>query len=73
MLAATDRREVNRQVFEDAESAGIWVNVADDPELCSFHLPARVQRGALQIALASAGAAVVLAARRVDRLEELVS
>jgi siroheme synthase-like protein len=57
VMAATDDREVNRQVFNDADGAGIWANVADDPPLCSFHLPARVRRGTLQIGIASAGEA----------------
>ena len=54
VFAATDDREVNARVFKDAEQAGVWCNVADDPELCSFHLPARVRRGPLQIAIGSA-------------------
>ena len=55
VFAATDDREVNRRVSEDAASAGVWVNVADDPALCTFHLPARVRRGSLQLSIASAG------------------
>jgi len=69
VFAATDSREVNRQVFEDADGAGVWVNVADDPELCSFHLPARVQRGNLQIAVASGGEAP-FAVRRLRQVLE---
>jgi uroporphyrin-III C-methyltransferase/precorrin-2 dehydrogenase/sirohydrochlorin ferrochelatase len=69
VLAATDRREVNRQVFDDAEAAGIWVNVADDPPLCTFHLPARVRRGPLQIAIGSGGHAP-FATRRLRQLLE---
>ena len=57
VFAATDDRDVNARVFADADGAGVWVNVADDPELCSFHLPGRVRRGPLQIAIASAGEA----------------
>ncbi len=44
VFTATDSREVNRQVYEDAHAAGIWVNAADEPESCSFHLSARIQR-----------------------------
>jgi siroheme synthase-like protein len=55
VFAATDDREVNRRVSEDAAAAGVWVNVADDPALCTFHLPARVRRGSLQLSIASAG------------------
>jgi uroporphyrin-III C-methyltransferase/precorrin-2 dehydrogenase/sirohydrochlorin ferrochelatase len=69
VLAATDRRDVNRRIFEDAEAAGIWVNVADDPELCRFHLPARVRRGPLEIAIASGGHAP-FATRRLRQLLE---
>ena len=69
VFAATDDREVNTRVFNDANDAGIWVNVADDPELCSFHLPGRVRRGPLQIAIASAGQAP-FAVRRLRQLFE---
>jgi len=67
VLAAADDREVNRRVFEDGERAGVFVNVADDPELCSFHLPARVVRGPLQVAIASGGRAP-FAVRRLRQL-----
>ena len=69
VIAATDHREVNRQVFEDADSAGIWVNVSDDPPLCSFHLPARVRRGPLELAIGSGGHAP-FATRRLRQLLE---
>jgi uroporphyrin-III C-methyltransferase/precorrin-2 dehydrogenase/sirohydrochlorin ferrochelatase len=63
VFAATDDRAVNERVFREADEAGIWANVADDPEICSFHLPARVRRGSLQIALSSAGEAPFAVAR----------
>jgi len=70
VFAATDDREINRQVFADAKAKGIWVNVADDPDLCTFHLPARVQRGALQMAVASAGLAPFVVRRLRQLLEK---
>jgi uroporphyrin-III C-methyltransferase/precorrin-2 dehydrogenase/sirohydrochlorin ferrochelatase len=69
VFAATDDREVNRRVFEDAKSANIWVNVADDPELCTFHLPAQVTRGLLQIAIGSGGRAPFVTRRLRQFLE----
>ncbi len=69
VFAATDEAETNRRVASDAEAAGVWVNVADDPVLCTFHLPARVQRGSLQIAVASDGKAP-FAVRRLRQLLE---
>ncbi len=68
VFAATDDREANRRVSAEAQGAHLWVNVADDPELCTFHLPARVQRGALQLAIASEGGAPFV----VRRLRQLI-
>ncbi len=45
------------------------MNVADDPDLCSFHLPARLRRGSLEIAIGSGGRAP-FATRRVRQLLE---
>jgi uroporphyrin-III C-methyltransferase/precorrin-2 dehydrogenase/sirohydrochlorin ferrochelatase len=63
VFAATNHREVNRRVFLDATASRVFANVADDPELCSFHLPARVRRGALEVAIASGGGAPFLVRR----------
>ncbi|HLA77072.1 MAG TPA: siroheme synthase CysG [Vicinamibacteria bacterium] len=68
-FAATDAGEVNRRVSQDAQAAGVWVNVADVPELCSFQVPARVRRGALELAIASGGQAP-FAVRRLRQLLE---
>lgn len=67
VMGATDEPEVNRQVATAARARGIWVNVADDPATCDFHLPARVQRGHLQLAIASGGGAPFA----VSRLRQL--
>jgi uroporphyrin-III C-methyltransferase/precorrin-2 dehydrogenase/sirohydrochlorin ferrochelatase len=69
IFAATDDRETNARVFHDAEEDGVWCNVADDPEICSFHLPARVRRGPLQIAIGSAGEAPFVVRRLRQLLE----
>jgi uroporphyrin-III C-methyltransferase/precorrin-2 dehydrogenase/sirohydrochlorin ferrochelatase len=69
IVAATDDRGVNQRVFEEAEEHGVWCNVADDPDFCSFHLPARVRRGPLQLALSSAGEAPFAVARLRRLLE----
>jgi uroporphyrin-III C-methyltransferase / precorrin-2 dehydrogenase / sirohydrochlorin ferrochelatase len=66
-FAATDDRTINERVCADASTAGVWVNVADDPTLCSFHVPARITRGNLQITVSSAGDAP-FAVRRIRQL-----
>jgi uroporphyrin-III C-methyltransferase/precorrin-2 dehydrogenase/sirohydrochlorin ferrochelatase len=69
VFAATDDPGVNARVFAEAQEAGIWVNVADEPALCTFHLPARVQRGAMQLAVASEGGAPFVVRRLRQVLE----
>jgi uroporphyrin-III C-methyltransferase/precorrin-2 dehydrogenase/sirohydrochlorin ferrochelatase len=69
VFAATDDPEVNREVHADARAAGVWVNVADVPELCTFQVPARVRRGVLELAVASAGEAP-FAVRRLRQVLE---
>ncbi len=69
IIAATDDREVNELVFRQAEKRGVWCNVADVPEICSFHLPARVRRGPFQMALSSSGEAPFAVARLRRLLE----
>lgn len=69
VMVAVDDPEVSRQVAREARARGIWVNVADDPEGCTFHLPAHVRRGALHVAVASGGAAP-FAVRRLKQVLE---
>ena len=68
-IAATDDAAVNRAVAEAAEARQVWVNVVDDAPLCGFQVPARVERGALQVAISSGGGAPMLARRLREWLE----
>jgi uroporphyrin-III C-methyltransferase/precorrin-2 dehydrogenase/sirohydrochlorin ferrochelatase len=67
VMVATGDRKADEQVKSAAKARGIWVNVADVPDLCDFHLPALVQRGDLQLSIASGGGAPFA----VRRLREL--
>jgi siroheme synthase-like protein len=62
-VAATPDRAVNRRVYEDAERYGIFCNVADDPELCSFILPAVHRIDPIAVAVSTGGASPALAQR----------
>ncbi|MBI1845187.1 MAG: bifunctional precorrin-2 dehydrogenase/sirohydrochlorin ferrochelatase [Actinobacteria bacterium] len=55
VVAATDDRAVNRQVYLDGEAAGVWVNSADNPENCAFTLPAVVRRGPIMLTVSTGG------------------
>ena len=63
VVAATPDREVNAQVSARAQANNIPVNVVDDPSLCSFIVPAIVDRNPILIGISSSGASPVLARR----------
>ncbi len=72
IIAATDKRDVNRQVSESASEKGIPVNVVDDPELCRFITPSIIDRSPVQIAISTGGASPVLARLLRARLETYI-
>jgi siroheme synthase-like protein len=67
-VAATDDPSVNQAVFDDGEAAGVWVNAADDPERCSYTLPARLDRGRVLVTVSTGGHSPVLASWLRDQL-----
>jgi uroporphyrin-III C-methyltransferase/precorrin-2 dehydrogenase/sirohydrochlorin ferrochelatase len=60
VVAATGDHEVNRAVATAAEAARKLCNVVDEPELCSFIMPAIVDRDPVTIAISSGGSSPVL-------------
>ena len=54
-VTATGDTEVDSQVHRDAEAAGVWLNSADDPERCTFTLPAVSRHGDLQVTVSTSG------------------
>lgn len=69
-IAATGDPDVNQRIFDDGEAAGVWINAADDPERCSFILPARVRQGRLTVTVSTGGASPALAAWLRSRLAD---
>lgn len=72
VIAATDDIEINRSVAQAARQRNIPVNVVDQPELCSFIMPAIIDRSPLQIAISSGGKAPVLARQLRAHLESTI-
>ncbi len=70
VIAATDDAELNLRISRECRERGIWVNVVDRPELCSFIVPATVNRGDLTISVSTSGRSPALAARVRARLED---
>ena len=61
VIAATDDQSVNEQAAAEAERRGIWINVVDQPRLCSFILSSVVRRGKLVLAISTGGVSPALA------------
>lgn len=60
-VAATDNASVNERAAREARRRRIWINVVDQPALCSFIVPAVVRRGKLTLAVSTAGVSPALA------------
>lgn len=72
VIAATNDRSVNAEVSRLARERNIPVNVVDDPELCSFIMPAIMDRSPLMVAFSSGGASPVLTRMMRGKLESLI-
>ena len=68
VIAATDDPAVQQQVFDDGERHGVLVNSADDPDRCSFILPAVERRGPVIVAVSTQGRSPALAGHLRDLL-----
>ncbi len=68
-IAATNVREVNRRIFEEAETRGVMLNAVDDPPNCSFIAPSIVQRGPVTLAISTGGVSPALARKLRESLQ----
>ena len=69
VIAATDDAETNKAISSEAQRLGILINVVDDPNLCTFFVPAMVRRGDLVISVSPSGKSPALARRMREELE----
>jgi siroheme synthase-like protein len=69
VIAATSLKNLNAEVFQEAERRNILCNAVDDIENCHFYYGSVVQRGDLQIAISTNGKSPALAQRLRKELE----
>ncbi|MFO1321339.1 MAG: siroheme synthase CysG [Burkholderiales bacterium] len=72
VIVATADEAVNRAAHRACAARGVPVNVVDRPELCTFILPAIVDRSPVIVAISSGGASPVLARRLRTRIESVL-
>ena len=70
VIGATNNRELNLRIKQEAEEAGLLCNIADLPEACHFILPSIVQRGALTVAISTSGKSPAFAKKLRRDLEK---
>jgi siroheme synthase-like protein len=61
VVTATGIAAVDGTVAADATAAAVWVNSADDPGRCTFHLPSVHRDGPVSVAVSTGGASPALA------------
>ena len=71
-FAATDDRLTNHRIGIAAKGKGVFANIADSAEECGFIVPARVERGSVQIAVSTGGESPRLSAELRKRIEEIL-
>ena len=69
VVAATNDRVVNQEIFEEAEKSGILLNAVDDMPRCSFIAPSIVEKGPITVAISTGGASPALARKLREKLE----
>jgi len=71
-IAATDDALVNSKVARDARRRRVLVNVVDDADHSDFIVPSSLKRGAMTVAVSTAGTSPALARRIRTRLENIL-
>lgn len=69
VVDASEDASINRQSWDEADRAGVLINVVDRPEQCRFIAPAVVRRDPLLIAISTSGESPFLASTLRARLE----
>jgi precorrin-2 dehydrogenase/sirohydrochlorin ferrochelatase len=73
VFCATDDRRVSEAVAQETRALGLWLNAADEPDLCDFTLPSVGRRGAITVAVSTQGHAPALARTLRRRLTDQIS
>lgn len=71
VFAATDDKEINAKIQQEAENAGILANIVDLPEKCSFIVPSKVESGDLTISVSTNGKSPMLTKKIRQDLEKI--
>jgi uroporphyrin-III C-methyltransferase/precorrin-2 dehydrogenase/sirohydrochlorin ferrochelatase len=69
IIAATDNKVINKQLYRFAKKNNIFINVVDEPDLCTCTFGSIVDRGDLVVSISSGGSAPVFARQLREKIE----
>ncbi|MDQ0256612.1 precorrin-2 dehydrogenase/sirohydrochlorin ferrochelatase [Evansella vedderi] len=70
VVAATNSRSVNERVFQQCKEVVPLINIVDNQAASTFHFPAVMEQGPLQIAVTTSGLSPLLGKKIVEELSE---
>lgn len=70
VIAATNKKSINRQIAQLVSDHQL-INVVDDSGISNFHVPAKITRGKLTIAVGTEGASPILAKNIRDEIADV--
>jgi len=71
VYGATNNREVNKEIFIEAKTKAVLVNIVDEIDNCEFIVPAVVKQGDLTIAISTNGKSPMLARKIKEDLKKV--
>lgn len=72
VIAATSEKSLNEKIYQDATDLGVFVNVVDNPEKCTFLFPSVIQRDDLVIGISTSGSYPALSKSIRKKIETLI-
>src|SRR4029077_21027309 len=72
VFSATGDPEISQAVYQEASALGVFINTADQPDRCSFIMPAVVRRGNIGVAISTNGTSPALAARLRQKISGVI-
>jgi len=70
VIAATNNKAINEQIFNDAQKQNLLVNTVDDPELCNFIFPAIITGDHFTLSIGTNGKAAGVSKKTREELED---
>lgn len=72
VIAASNNKKQNRQIYLLCQEKNIPVNVVDQPECCTFMFPSLIKRGNLSVGISTSGASPSAAVWLKEEIEQIL-